>query len=444
MKNLASVLTTLVGLLLLSPGPSVRAADDDPVAAFDLLLDALRNQGANPQLIWSGRATITRTQTFANRDAELQKRVREGTEPIERALKTEQDPQKRKLLQETLEGYPESVAASLPEEGVRSKLRVVFDGNRYDGSKRQEVLFESPASRVSRPSVNVRLNAAPGKGNNIFFNAQANLAHVTRSNTRVLDFQKFGRADAKVLRLLTALLVGKRGAETFEFNEDLIQQIRTQIPKSDRTAYRILGTEVLDGSRTTIVEYRDASSGEAVRVWVDPERGYVTPRIEERSGDRVTFRRKSDGYFRDRHSGLYYPARYVEERFSPESGELIETIVHEVNPEDFALNVPIDPSEFAVEVPAGTVVLDEINGGDNYTATGPATLQFDNGQIDLAANPALTQSAQGLPMQMVAPGADGGGPSWLWRLVAVNVVVLLLLLAAWSLRRRRRKTAGDI
>jgi hypothetical protein len=139
---------------------------------------------------------------------------------------------------------------------------------------------------------------------------------------------------------------------------------------------RIAGREVLpDGDECIIVEFswtdKLPSGGEATQCvwfWVDPQKGFVVPRIRSWSTGGIykekTLVGESTTEFRRYGDSLWVPSKttHDEYRLSKETGEpkrmSREVVTYDAG---FQINVPVSDSELGpIRFPSGTKVVDEI------------------------------------------------------------------------------------
>lgn len=166
------------------------------------------------------------------------------------------------------------------------------------------------------------------------------------------------------------------------------------------------------------------------RVLIDQKRDHVCPTIEEYDASgKVRRSWRSEAYFRDRTSGLLFPARCLMSVATGEADTDIKTIQFEISEPETRFNLPYDPKRFAVHIPKGMVVVD---------ATGPAHQTLESRcdvalTIDdiesLGSNPCVKVPVP--PLSSVPFNqAAGNGRSSLSALILINVIVVAGIVVA--------------
>lgn len=134
---------------------------------------------------------------------------------------------------------------------------------------------------------------------------------------------------------------------------------------------RLVGTEVIDGVETRVVELRvpkkdvgaafralytsmRKGDGGVLRLNVAPQMGFVVPKLESVDLQGNVLERFTASGFRERAPGLWFPQEASREEVGKEHGYFVEYEILWAK----SLNAPVNPKEFVITIPAGTRVSD--------------------------------------------------------------------------------------
>ena len=261
---------------------------------------------------------------------------------------------------------------------------------------------------------------------------------------------EFGRLRGARATLMTAvLLIGTdmKVSRDYQFNTDVLQKLvqlnREWQKTSPDRGIRFVGTTRLEGADVSIVQASWASGPQAsqslgkLKVWIDPARGYICPRIEEHSGEGLAHLYVSKEYFLDQNSGLWWPHIHTDTEYSP-TGEVQAETTYEMTPSATALNPPVDSKEFALSVKKGVAILDRRNGkAVAYRAENDMNLELNKGEIDLGGINLLKQVPLHQPRVISALASD----SWRPYLVVVSLFLIFVFSFLLYWRHGKRATA---
>jgi hypothetical protein len=177
-----------------------------------------------------------------------------------------------------------------------------------------------------------------------------------------------------------------------------------------------------------------------VIVWINPEKGYITPLIEEYFDGKPIVRYESKNYFQDKHSGVWFPQLFIETNFD-EKGKQRSKDTYEVNIEKTSFNIDISDDEFVFDVPAGWSITDKQNGiRQDYRVVRNTKLKFnEKGRI------AFRESRDFIPdypFFSLPNAANLMTISWTRKMCLVFGMILLMY-ALYRLSKELRNNKGE-
>jgi hypothetical protein len=346
----------------------------DPI---DIVANACRFQGANPQLLQSGRVLLYKT-----------------------------------------------IIAGKGDLGTY-ELSIIFDGNDFTGKKKQEQREVNPSNGVSVNNTLVsviRVDGNDESGNNISYHKEARFARVTNENQKVERFQDFGRMTGEVCFILTFLFSADGDISKLQSNNELLDSIKNVNQKEQ--VFSIVKSETNSDSSVYIIDYHPKSYRMA-QYWIDPSHGYTCPHIIEYwpNGNKKSEYISSE-YFLNKASGIYFPKLHIEKQYDQE-GTIIHEVKNDIISESLSFNCPISEDEFTVELEPGNVVLDERVPQKNirYVVDENSKLMFKNGKLDLVAVKGLApfQEKENIALRQV-------NRSRISLIIAINLVIIFFIL----------------
>jgi hypothetical protein len=452
----------LVGAMV-SGGFHRMASGEQEDAAFDLYLNALRNQGRNPNLIWSGQLVATVVIEKPIPSLEEQRKYRKiEIQMIERAIKSARPGREEAVAREFQPALDDAKNRPYETPGEFKLLKVVqslaFIGNDPHRKSRLETEyvernFPSPTILVSGLHALPNQNRGKQVVNFMELDEGGRLATISTNTYESPEFQTYGRIRGRTPYLQTALFLVGEDTKKFVFNTNAVETAR----KANRLAVqgkirgtqgiRIIGKEILDGHETVIIDTPDPGYKNLrgwygrLKVWIDSERGFICPRIEEWHGGKLSSVYESKDYWKDQASGLYYPGEYKETEYEPQTGEVTRRTTFQFDKDKCSLNIEIDSTKFDLILPPGGGVVDKRNGGRKdygVLQSESLTLRFDEqGNIDLSKIAGLVDSStiQIRPFSNIAEGKTSN----LSLILAVNGVFFILLAIFLLFRWRVKK-----
>ena len=248
----------------------------------------------------------------------------------------------------------------------------------------------------------------------------------------VVGFERFGRFQGVLADNLSSLLVTSGTNERDSQKAAALNMLRDKVTSGVVPVCRTTRSESFEGEEVAVVEWGLLNGKPGTRVWIDDRKGFVTPLIEEFGAGGVLRKRYvSSGYMRIGTSVLWYPAKHEETSFDEQTGELAVATVFETNMKTLTLNEAVPDEEFAVRVPRGVTVANELGGGEGtrmMVADDAVSLQFKGGQLDLDRLPGLVRQHEQESILWPNVAALFHRLSWRGWLAGINGVILAALL----------------
>jgi hypothetical protein len=283
-----------------------------------------------------------------------------------------------------------------------------------------------------------------GSGNNV----------IIESNYGVPFVNQLGKIRGTMFTMLTAtLLYGgtKKQLNDFEFNKETVNAWRNsnhKLLQNDKEAAvhifeekdtpegRIYGV-IMPGLSLSSAKLQSAASRfpKKIIVWINPEKGYITPLIEEYFEDICVKRYESQDYFLKENSEIWYPRKSIETEFDVK-GEQISQTTYDVNEEKSAINIKISDDEFVFPISAGWTVTDRqsrLGRQNSYRVVRNTKLKFENGRIALHGNRDFIAESNMLSVNLPVNN------EMLIRMFCIVIGVIFVLFALFRLRRKTIK-----
>lgn len=422
----------------------LRAAEDqtDIDRSVDLLLNALRNQGRNPTLIYRGEFVWEeREQSQGLPEAEIQAEIATTRSFLEEQVRGSASPSERKHWEDQLRDLVPSTRASAAPRTHVSLNELYFEGNnpRTIFIQTSEDVVDRPGHRrsikhlaVSGPEAKRTSVLNPGNGGSVTIGLTWGWSQV----------ECFGRPRGSVSLLVSGLLASNGGDPSrIEFAEASIDQLKQYLSTVEKTHGRlsvphVVGIEQFEGADMFILQCGQPQAGgrgkeessRNLRMGIVPEKGYVCPFEEEYVDGRLVVRFEAADY-RLEGDKFWFPRRCKDTYFD-QSGEVRQQTEYAIK--KVAINEKATPRPFAVPVGAGDSIAD-FRGGDgrsaaaSYKATTAQNLVLrEDGSVDL--------SSPGLRRMKVSSGRRWAMPSLSWKswLAVVNGLILLALLGVFG------------
>lgn len=269
-------------------------------------------------------------------------------------------------------------------------------------------------------------------GKSLKYDVPARLVRVGTGRREVVEFERFGRFQGVLADNLSSLLVTSGTNERDSQKAAALNMLRDKVTSGVVPVCRTTGSESFEGEEVAVVEWGLLNGKPGTRVWIDDRKGFVTPLIEEFGAGGVLRKRYvSSGYMRIGTSELWYPAKHEETSFDEQTGELAVATVFETNMKTLTLNEAVPDEEFAVRVPRGVTVANELGGGEGtrmMVADDAVSLQFKGGQLDLDRLPGLVRQHEQESILWPNVAALFHRLSWRGWLAGINGVILAALL----------------
>ncbi len=424
---------------------------------LELLLNSLKNQGDVPSVFHSGVVEFIVSEERALNEADYQRRLESHKKSYGERM--EQHPDIYKLPKgETLESsYRKQYLRTLANQ-TRSK--VTFRGATPYSDVKQE-FFTLPSNEdISTSDTTALVLPTTTIGNNIdrykrsmflHYNVALGKNVYVEANRGVPFVSLFGRARGERLTTLTALLL-LGGTETQitqrEFHLDTVKALRESnrellsvdpkhgvhiFAEQDTDEGHLYGV-LIPGIPKRSKDMNDAAAkmlGKCI-VWINPEKGYITPLIEEFLGDVCVARYESRDYFQDKSSKLWYPKTTIDTVFN-DKGEQVSKTTYEVDVEKTKLNIDISDDEFVFPIKAGWSVTDRQTGiQQSYRTVRDTKLEFnEKGRIAFSESRDFVPD---YPVISVANAANVLNMSW----PRILCIVLGFVMFAYGVIRLRK------
>jgi hypothetical protein len=427
-------------------------------AGFELLLNALEKQGDNPSVIHTGIIDVVITKNKKIDEEEYKKALQSlKKEYADRLATTSKDSKRYAQLSSSLKTVDiDYRGVYLRRHSTKELYRITFRGTPPYSDVKQEI-FELTSMKEQVPNeVNPVMVVI---GNNVDrFRRSMYLWHregsgnnvIIESNYGVPFVNQLGKIRSPMFTMLTAaLLYGgtKKQLNDFEFNKETVNTWRDSnhkllqkdkeaavhiFEKKDTPEGMIYGV-IMPGLSLNSAGLQGTSRfPKKIIVWINPEKGYITPLIEEYSGDICVKRYESQDYFLEENSEIWYPKKSIDTEFDAK-GEQISQTTYEVSEEKSAINIKISDDEFVFPVSAGWTVTDRQSGRQNsYRAVRNTKLKFENGRITLRGNRDFISESNALSVNLPVNN------DWLIRMFCIVIGVIFVLFTLFRLRRSNK------
>ncbi|MDR2641912.1 MAG: hypothetical protein LBC74_03885 [Planctomycetaceae bacterium] len=429
-------------------------------AGLELLLSAIKKQGDNPSVVHSGiiEVVITKNKKIDEEEykRDLQSLKDEYANMLRTAPKDSED--YVQLLASIKTADIDYRDVYLRRNKTKDLYRIVFRGTPPYSDVKQEIFdltdTEKQISSEIEPSMKVIGNNVDrfGRSMYLWYNKGLGNNFVVEQNYGVPFVNQLGRVRGQMFMKLTALLLyggTEKQLNNFEFNKEVVNAWREAnhklIQKDKDAAVHIFREEntpegriygvIMPGLNREVTKSRNVVSRfpERVIIWINPEKGHVTPLIEEYFEDVCIKRYESRYYFLMGNSGIWYPRESIETDFD-KKGEQISQTTYDVNIEKSAINIEISDDEFVFPVPAGWTITDRQSVIHNsYRAVRNTKLKFEKGRIALRGNRDFIAEG-GTPVNLMV------GNDWFMRMFCIVIGAVLVLFVLISLYKKAKSS----
>lgn len=436
-----------VGLILLGCGQSGEVADSPDAAEIDgysVLIDAIRQSGGSEEVVQSGRFQMTKTT------------LRRDPTPEEPQHRVETRRHLRAEVDEVPRGHSDEGSNSSVRNDERfvqtdvddvDQLRFVFD--RVTPFQRTAVTYQGTDSAGAVIDQCVRISGTRNRGQLLeekeFVNhdvrwqpGDIDISEGSWFQESPTEFGRFrGRAWWWIMRMLRddhASRSGLLDEETVRLGEALNRRLIRE--SNGMHGVRIVGREEIEESMCLIVETDDPGDTNLrnwipqLRIWIDPERGFITPRIIELANGEPCVEYVSSHYQYLEDAGLWWP------RVHQVSNHFEQTVTrYEIDLDRSCVNCPIDEAEFELAVVPGNCVSDDRDGhSEHLVIRKPYRMKFSpEGRLnfDSATDVAEKDPAYGYPSLEMLFSQTGMLP-----LLLINLAFGCLVLLVYRFRIR--------
>ena len=372
---------TIVTLLL---GYMYACASED---AVDLLMKAYQHSGSNPAKIRSGYAEF-KVQTDHRISAEDYAALEKLRKRAEERLKTDishapKRPEEEPKRLEEEEKRPDVVSRKFDLSILMLGNDIYFASDGKSSKRRfltrELVQFPGhPESNVSASTGYVQtISISMGSPNQpdscitVTFIPDPSRVEYSNEFQDIAEFQLFGRFRELPFSFIHDIFSSRLDRKDFSFSSDAMSHFVREMTKEGLTC-EITGEEIYDGSeRAKAIEIR--KKGVLLEKYlIDSSKGYICPYLFAADGDEsgnFSVECVAKNFSMMPGTDLYYPTLFTETSKSP-SGESKST--YRLVPESFVLNQSVSTDEFAIDVPADTMVYSRIRD----TSQPPLSNQF--------------------------------------------------------------------
>lgn len=437
------VLATLLLLVLFFAVPRSGRAED----GFDLLLNAIDTQETlSPVLTGRGDFDLTITPGEKSEE-EIQKEIEE-VQAIEELIHRD-DPNRERLLYEDIprsvrsrytekkhlsgtfqfdyskEGVEYAKESQIPETGKKSNPEAVPDENGVVVINANDL----PSTLIER-----RETSKGGRPKAETAHGGTTLSSVVVSDTLVDigRFSHFGRLHKEHVLLLNSLVKQFGGISGAKEKLNAMKETSRE-NGADSKLFEIVETKPFEGGAESFIIESSVDGKVTERYAIVPALGYVCPLIQRYNDGKPSLEYIASDYVRDEKSGLYYPLTYEESFFEQETGNLASKRVYKIKRETLALNEPMSPEDFALDVSEKQIVVDKRGGrNESYTADTPGRLTLAPHGLDLKKQSWLTKRSV-KPCRSEDAAKSGGYA----RIVLIAVGILLVLVGVLTMIRKK-------
>jgi len=438
-------------LVVFTGGEAPRA---EGISAYNLVIKAVQARGDNRSLLKTGRAEIAATVNRRVREADIDKQVDDHHRQLAEVRRQESNVETQKILDRLLsdDGLAEFREKLIERNGsARFAYYLAFDAAQEPFSRVSRLQEFDPRRQKFVPLTEDILQWDPiANGRSIKYDVPARLVRIDTGRREIVEFERFGRFQGGLAENLSNLLVKSGANERGSPMAATLEMLRDKVTSGAVPACRTTGTESFEGDEVTVVEWGLLNSEPGTRVWIDDQKGFITPLIEEFGAGGVLRKRyASSGYVRIATADLWYPAKHEESSFDEQTGELAVSTVFETNMKTLRLNEAIPEEEFTVRVPQGVTVADKRGGGlvTHMVVADAASLQFKAGRLDLDGLPGLVRQQEQNSNVWSNVAALFHRLPWISWLAAINGLILLALLGVLTrkavlAKRSERESRG--
>lgn len=445
--------TAIVGLscCLLGCGWSGEVVDQPDLEAIDgysVLIDAIRHSGGSEAVVHSGRFEMTQTRTHPHTEFKVNQNDYQRQLKQLKGRQAEVDEATWLQIPGAIDSAPQTFEKYM-RAGMHDvdQMRFVFEG--VTPSRRTAVTFHDTDENNVVSDRRLRISATRKRGQlleeNYFVSHDVDTdpgqVSIEEGTPFLESPNEFGRLRGRTWKLLMLMLQKDHLGQSGRLDEETVllgQKLNRRLLRESNGAHgvRIVGEEEIEGSTCLILETDDPGDTNLrswipkIRVWIDPERGFITPRIVELANDEPAVEYISSDYRYLESAGLWWPRIH-------EVTSHVEQWVNrfEIDLDRSCVNCPIDESEFELAVAPGCHVNDRRDGRSQHLVVQkPYRMKFGrDGQLnfDLADGVAVNDAAYGFPPLEMLSGQSG----WL-SLLLVNTAFGCLVLLVYRLRIR--------
>jgi hypothetical protein len=394
------------------------SGEDSSVEAIGLLVKAYQNSGFNPAIFGSGKAEFE--------------------------VVTEQHGNNKVLTDffKQLGKLPETGSGGVVHS-TKQRLKYFFLGNdRLNGDAAKPYLryYDLNSFPSSRDTwVNVQITLSQGRLNkkddscmSIKVMPGNKIAYIQKGYFSYADYQEFGRYQEIAASTVALLIRKKIDRSNFSMPQDFTDFFLSELANRN-LELKVSGEIVYDfNHRAKVIEITKEGKLHE-KYHIDASRGYICPYIEVQSG-LYSDVLESSNYIQEKNTNLFYPTFYTETSVDKVmGGTTVQS--YQLLPDTLLFNQKISEREFAIDIPEGAWVTDELEETPiKYQSVKKGTLSLTKGGYDVSKMKWLVREedvASYIPSQ--------GGVSGYVRLVFVSVGIIMIVFALYFKFKNRQE-----
>jgi hypothetical protein len=344
---------------------------------LELLINACRNSGMNPTLIFSGRVEIESSFRPYGTEGELQRAIDKRFSDAEKIFSKEK-----------IQRMKESMLL-MEREGIRNRHHVLFKGNEpFQGKRLSEIRSYNPITKqwadVKKISFGHGNPNFPESCEFLYWEPISRRASITENFTAVPEFHRFGRIQGRFANEAIDILLSKTSRNKFVFPTKGVDAFRKFLNDSGFVINNVGEKKYDDGAVSSVIEIKKDEKLIG-RICIDISKGYICPLIEyfDVESDSAEELKSSD-YFLHKESGLWFPVNHSQKFYKITTGKTAHSFSYKLNPETLNINQAVSDDEFCVNIPVGGKVEDNRRSRNrHYVANESGTLSLAKGGLDL-------------------------------------------------------------
>lgn len=440
-------LLVLLGAMPATGDPGESTIDN--LDGYPFLVQSIRYNGSSEEVLQSGRFNFVRTEVQPRPTGdEYERQYRDYVLMMKDRMK-EVDDNSKALIEEAIGNAPE-----LFEEFIQRKtnsvrrIQFVFEG--VGPFQRAASEYHTPDESGHLGGRFVQITGTLDRGR--ASESRQFVTHHVDHHPGSIDVDgntwgtetpnEFGRFRGRTSLLLNAFLLDESDIASGQLDEQKIfvgQELNVSVLRESGGEHgvRIIDREEIEGSTCVVVKTDDPGATNLrgwlseIKVWIDPGRGFITPRIIEYLDGKPAVEYVSTNYQYLEDAGLWWPR--VHEVTDHTEGTVVR---YEIDLDRSCVNCPIAEEEFELTIEPGNHVTDNRHGkSEVLVVERPFQMKFErDGRLNFDSATGIARSE--MPTGMLGLGALSrqSGTSWI---VIINIVGIAMLLLGFRLRKWR-------